>query len=172
MAYLLEKFFADVKDAIKSDTGPGGREVVRQRLENLLSDPEFISSHCGANARPGVQTIYRDLETGFNVLVHVYSKSRTSPPHDHGPSWAVYGVASGWTDMTIWNRKDDGTKEGHADILSVEVYRVAPGMAAKFDPGVIHSIHFPDGAQFIRVTGTPSHRASLRLYCTGQAAGG
>ena len=33
-------------------------------------------------------------------------------------------------------------------------YRLDPGNAGYFDSHKIHSIHFPDGGRFIRVTGT------------------
>jgi predicted metal-dependent enzyme (double-stranded beta helix superfamily) len=154
MGYTLEKFCADAHAALTRDSGAGGREEVRVLLEKLLKDEAFLAKECGADAAPGIRTVYRDPETSFNVLVHIYAKGRTSPPHDHGRSWAVYGQAVGWTDMTLWRRRDDGSKEGYADLIQERTFRLEPGMAGRFDPGVIHSIHFEDGAKFVRVTGT------------------
>lgn len=154
MTYTVENFCADARAAIKSDPGPDGREKVRQCLERLLKEKDFIEKECNSDMNAGVRTIYRDPETDFNLLVHAYAQTRTSPPHDHGRSWAIYGQAVKWTEMTVWKRKDDGSKEGYADLEAETTYRLEPGMAAKFDPGVIHSIHFPEGAQFVRVTGT------------------
>lgn len=166
MSYTLEKFCDDVRSALKRDPGSAGREDVRRLLEKLLKDEAFLAKECSPNAEPGIRTVYRDKESGFNVLVHIYAKGKTSPPHDHGKSWAVYGQAVGWTDMTLWRRKDDGSKEGHADLIQERTFRLAPGMAGRFDPGVIHSIHFLDGAKFVRVTGTdldtiPTNRYDL-----------
>ncbi len=163
MSYSLEHFCNDVRAALKGQRGSAGREQTRQLLEKLLKDEEFLRKECGAQAEPGVRTVYRDAETGFNVLVHIYAKGKTSPPHDHGKSWAVYGQAAGWTDMTLWKRKDDGADEGRADIEAERTFRLDPGMAGIFEPGVIHSIHFLDGTKFVRVTGTdletiPTHR--------------
>ena len=47
-----------------------------------------------------------------------------------------------------------------------ETFRLEPEMAGMFDIGDIHSIHFPNGARFIRVTGTdldtiPTNRFDL-----------
>lgn len=154
MAYGLEQFCADCREALKSDPGEGGHELVRRNLETLLADEDFTAAHCGPDATAGIHTIHRDEETGFNVLVHVYETGKTGPPHDHGASWACYGQAAEFTDMTAWTRLDDGTEEGHAELEKQATVRLEPGMAGKFEVGDIHSIHFPDGARFVRVTGT------------------
>lgn len=166
MAYSFDQFCADCRDALKSDPGPGGHDKVRQNLENLLKDEAFLAAECGPDAKPGIRTVYKDKDTDFNVLVHIYEGGKKGPPHDHGKSWAVYGQAAEWTDMTLWKRKDDGSKEGFADLDEADTFRLNPGDAGKFEVGDIHSIHFPDGAQFVRVTGTdldaiPTNRFDL-----------
>ena len=166
MAYSFEQFCADSRAALSTDNGPGGHDKVRNNLENLLADPDFIAAECGPDAEPGIRTIHRDKDTGFNVLVHIYEGGKKGPPHDHGQSWAVYGQAAEWTDMTLWARKDDGSKDGFADLDEKQTFRLTPGKAGKFEVGDIHSIHFPDGAKFVRVTGTdldaiPTNRFDL-----------
>ena len=54
----------------------------------------------------GTTTLYHDPDTDFHVLAHCFTNGSKSPPHDHGPSWAVYGQVTGYTDMTVWNRTD------------------------------------------------------------------
>ena len=154
MAYTLEEFCTDCRAAIKADPGEGGHEAIRQHLERLLRDEAFVAANCGPEAEAGIRTIYVDEETDFNVMVHVYDKGKTGPPHDHGTSWGVYGQATLYTDMTVWKRTDDGNGEGHAELEVAETFRLNPGMAAKVEVGDIHSIRFPDDARFVRVTGT------------------
>ena len=167
MVAAFEKFCQDCNEALSTFNGPEGRQIVQKNLENLLSDPEFVAAECGPDAKPGIRTMYRDAETGFNVLVHVYEEGKKGPPHDHGRSWAVYGQAAEWTDMTLWKRKDDGAQEGFADLDEAETFRLTPGQAGTFEIGDIHSIHFPDGSRFVRVTGTdhdaiPTNRFNLK----------
>jgi predicted metal-dependent enzyme (double-stranded beta helix superfamily) len=168
MAYSFEQFCGDCRSALKADTGPGGHEEVRRNLEKLLADEAFVAAHCGPDAEAGIRTIYKDEETGFNVLVHVYEAGKTSPPHDHGASWAVYGQAAEYTDMTAWRRLDEGTDDGaaesRAELEKTGTQRLVPGMAGKFEVGNIHSIHFPDGARFVRVTGTDLDAIPTRRY--------
>ena len=108
MASAFDQFCEASREALSTHNGPEGRRLVQQHLETLLNDPDFVAAECGPDAEPGIRTIYRDKETGFNVLVHVYEGGKKGPPHDHGRSWAVYGQAAEWTDMTTWKRNDDG----------------------------------------------------------------
>jgi hypothetical protein len=34
------------------------------------------------------------------------NKPMIGGPHDHGNSWAIYGQALGWTEMTEWEREE------------------------------------------------------------------
>jgi len=154
MTYSFDEFCADTRSAIQTMKGAEAHEAVRGNLEKLLSNEAFVAENCGPDAEPGIRTIYRDEETDFNVLVHVYDQGKKGPPHDHGTSWAVYGQAVGWTDMTGWRRLDKGTGVENAEIAQDRTVRLEPGMAGKFEVGEIHSIEFPAGARFVRVTGT------------------
>lgn len=154
MIYTFDNFSRDCREALQNDTGPGGREQVRINLEKLLRNAEFIEQYCSESAKPGIETIYVDDKTDFNVLVHVYDTAKISPPHDHGTSWAVYGQAKSHTDMTVWDRVDDSIDSEKIELKQRMAYRLEPGMAGCFEPGDIHTINFPAGSRFVRVTGT------------------
>jgi ketosteroid isomerase-like protein len=74
-------------------------------------------------------------------------------PHDHGPCWVVYGAYRNATRMRRWRRVDGGQGEGHAELEMSKDWSLEPGSAEAFAPGDIHSIEYPDGAFFVRVTG-------------------
>ncbi len=153
MPYTVEQFAADCREILKSDSGPAGRRQVIGKLEILLMEDGFVAEHCGPDARVGSNLIYEDAELGFQVLAHVMDKGYDGGPHDHGASWAIYGQAVKHTDMTEWKRTDDRSQEGRADIEIDRTYRLERGQAGIFDNGAIHSIAYPDGARFVRVTG-------------------
>jgi predicted metal-dependent enzyme (double-stranded beta helix superfamily) len=154
MAYELDQFVSDCRSILKRDPGPSGREEVRARLERLLANQEFVEEHCGERVPRGLKVLYEDPELGFQILAHVNDRARVSPPHDHGASWAIYGQATHYTDMTEWRREDDGSDPAHARLSPVRRYRLMPGHAGIYQDGTIHSIDYPDGARFVRVTGT------------------
>ena len=152
MPYGLDQFIADCRATLSRDPGPAGREEVRQKLERLLTNREFVAQTCGDDVPHGLKVLYEDQELGFQILAHVNDKARKSPPHDHGASWAIYGQATRHTDMIEWERTDNGG--AHAELKEVKRYRLNPGQAGIYEDGAIHSIDYPDRARFIRVTGT------------------
>ncbi|HEY1475272.1 MAG TPA: hypothetical protein VGF53_14445 [Pseudolabrys sp.] len=154
MAYTLDRFIDDCKSSLTRDPGPAGREQVRLNLEKLLGNSDFIAKYCGDDQPRGVKVLYEDAKLGFQVLAHINDKAHKSPPHDHGASWAIYGQATKFTDMTEWTRQDDGRNPNRAELKPVKKYRLTPGKAGIYQDGAIHSIDYPDDARFVRVTGT------------------
>ena len=152
MAYELNEFIADCRAILQRDPGPQGREDVRQHLERLLANKDFVAATCGEDVPTGLKVLYEDKDLGFQVLAHVNDKARKSPPHDHGASWAIYGQAAKYTEMIEWERV--GGDDKHAELKETKRYRLNPGEAGIYQNGAIHSIDYPDRARFIRVTGT------------------
>jgi predicted metal-dependent enzyme (double-stranded beta helix superfamily) len=166
MAYDLDQFVADCRSILARDGSPAGREQVRQKLEQLLANKEFVAKYCGEDLPNGLKVLYEDADLGFQVLAHLNEKPRVSPPHDHGASWAIYGQASQYTDMTEWERIDGGASPGEAKLKPVKKYRLMPGQAGIYQDGAIHSIDYPAKSRFVRVTGTNLdriHRVSFDL---------
>ena len=155
MGYGLDEFCRDSHDVLARDNSPVGREIVRKSLEKLLANKNFVEEVCGENAPVGVTELYRDDELEFVVLAHVNDTPHTSPPHDHGTSWAVYGQAKEYTDMSEFSRSDGGDSDGDAKIELVKTYRLEPGQAGLYDVREIHAIDHPAQACFVRVTGRP-----------------
>lgn len=154
MAYEFEQFKQDLRTTIKAGQSKDDIDKVRQLLTKLLANKDFVEKTCGAGAEGGLHRIYVDPDMGFEVLAHINDKSRKSPPHDHGESWAVYGQAIGYTDMTEYNRTDDGKDPDTARLEVSRKYRLNPGEVGTYSHGAIHAIDYPDKSRFIRVTGT------------------
>ena len=154
--YTLEQFCADCHDALTAEPGTPGREKVRENLEKLLANPDFVATHVQVPAKKGKTVLYHDPDTGFYVMAHgTPDGNRRGKPHDHGKSWAVYGQASGITEMTVWQRTDDGAaKAGEAELEPEKTFTLEPGRAALFDTGTIHNTAHPRPAAWVRVTGT------------------
>ena len=162
-AYSLLRFIEDCRTTLHEGDRPDGRERIRVNLEKLLKESTFLVEHCGADAQPGIHKLHQDNKIGFVVLAHIYAHGKVSPPHDHGDSWAIYGQATEYTEMTVWERQPDSNDE-HVKLNVKRQFCLDPGMAAVFEPGDIHTIDFPAGARFIRVTGTDLSRIPTRRY--------
>ena len=84
----------------------------------------------------------------------MYKGAKDSAPHDHGPTWAIYGQAAGTTEMTeyrVVQAPADG-KPGKAE--AVTSYRMTPGMAKAYDVGQVHSPKREGETRLIRIEGT------------------
>ncbi len=157
MSYSLDDFNRDTRSILQRGDDHDGRDQVRQKLETLLRDRAFLASCLGPDQKPGVRQIYEDPDVGFCVLAYNMAEPRTSPPHDHGGSWAVYGQAAGYTDMTLWSAENGSVKP-------VRTFRLEPGQAGLFDVRDIHSIDYGEGAKFVRVTGVDLGREVRRVF--------
>ena len=163
MSYDLEQFTAECHAILKRDPSPKGREEVRQRLEQLLHNQDFVQRYCVAAPR-GLHLLYEDKELGFQVLAHLNEKPRAGLPHDHGKSWAIYGQATEYTDMTEFERLDDGSDPTHGKLKVATEYRLEPGHAGIFQDGKIHAINYPAKSCFVRVTGTNLDRIPRIMF--------
>jgi hypothetical protein len=163
MPYDLSRFIDDCRATLKADPGPAGREKVRVLLERLLRDEDFIAAHCSDRVPKGLYVLHDDAELGFQILAHINEKARGSPPHDHGASWAIYGQASLYTDMTEYERVGSADPE-KVNLKVTRKYRLNPGEAGIFQDGAIHSIDYPDDSRFVRVTGTNLDRIARSSF--------
>jgi predicted metal-dependent enzyme (double-stranded beta helix superfamily) len=157
MGYSLQDFCNDARSILGRQDDHQGRDQVRERLEQLLVDPGFQAEYLGPDEKTGVRQIFEDPKLKFCVLAYNMSDPRTSPPHDHGESWAVYGQAAGHTDMTIWSAED-------GKVEPVRSFRLEPGQAGLFDVREIHSIQYAEGSKFVRVTGVDLSQESRRVF--------
>ena len=139
MSYTLDDLATDCRAALSSDTGVGGREKVRQCVERALRDEAFVAAHLGSEAKEERRILYEDPELGFCICAHVYEGAKHGSPHDHGPTWAIYGQAAGETEMTDWRlvTPPDGERPGQVELS--RRYRLKPGDAHLYEVGDIHA---------------------------------
>ena len=153
MGYSLEQFSQQCHQILKQDPGAEGRKKVCALVQDVLKDEEFIKTHLGDDV-PERKVLYEDPELGFCILGHVNHGARASHPHDHGPSWAIYGQARGETIMTDYAcvaRPGEG-QPGKA--RPVKDYTLMPGMAYLYNEGDLHSPRREHDTRLIRIEGT------------------
>jgi hypothetical protein len=148
----VAEFGASCREALKQKPGPAGREEVCRLLEALLKDQEFIESKVGASVGPR-HVLYQDPELGFCVLAHAYEGASESQPHDHGPSWAIYGQASGETEMTEWEVIEAAKADTPGKVRRAKSYVLQPGMVCLYNEGQLHSPKRHDSTRLIRIEG-------------------
>ena len=152
MAITVEAFGKQCHDIVAADPGPEGRKKICALVQTVLRDADFIKQHVRADG-PERQILYQDPEFGFCILAHSYHGPKESPPHDHGPTWAIYGQATGETIMTDWALIDAPTDDKPGTVRHVRDYSLTPGMAYVYEPGELHSPRRDASTTLIRMEG-------------------
>jgi hypothetical protein len=164
MSYTLDQFASDCREALTQDPGPGGRETVRDFLARACKDETFVHTHLGPDADSERNILYEDPDLGFCIIAHVYKGAKASDPHDHGPSWAIYGQAAGTTEMTDW-RKLSAPRDGKpGTVEAVRTYRMEPGDAHVYNEGDLHSPHRTSETRLVRIEGTDMKKVVRDKY--------
>ena len=153
MAYTLEQLSADCSAALHEDPGPAGREEVRSCIAKACGDADFVATHLGPDNNEERTIIYEDPDLKFCILAHAYNGAKVSNPHDHGPSWAIYGQAAGVTEMTDWECVEKPNDGNPGKVRKVKTYELTPGLAHLYNEGVLHSPRREDSTRLIRVEG-------------------
>ena len=153
MAYSLQDFTRDTREILKAGTSRAQVEKVKGTMERLLVDPGFVKQYFGDDQPLGLKRIHID-PTGFEVMTYRYDEARKSNPHDHGGSWAIYGQVAEYTEMTLWERTDNGSDPDFAKLKPGKPYRLTPGKAGVYYGRELHSTATPVNTRYLRITGT------------------
>ena len=155
MAYTLTQLAADIRESLKADPDAAATEKVCGYVSKALIDKAFIAAHLkdrakGAGPR---EVLYEDPELGFCICGHVYDGPAHGSPHDHGPSWAIYGQATGITEMTDWRIVEKGSGDKPSLVEPVKTYAMKPGDAHLYDVGAVHSPKRDTPVKLVRIEG-------------------
>lgn len=155
MPYALTQLAADIRETLKANPGRTGKEAIGKFVTKALHDDAFVAAHLKDRA-PGAhprEVLYEDPELGFCICGHVYNGPANGSPHDHGPSWAIYGQATGITEMTDWKivRKGDGDQP--ILVEPVTTYAMKRGDAHLYDVGDVHSPKREAPVKLVRIEG-------------------
>ena len=152
MGYNLEQFSAECRGILKQDPGVEGRKKVCALVREVLKDEAFITTHLDDDV-PERKVLYEDPELGFCILGHVYHGAKDSAPHDHGPSWAIYGQARGETVMTDYASVARPAEGEPGKARRIKDYILTPGMAYLYNEGDLHSPRREGPTRLIRIEG-------------------
>lgn len=148
----LDQFAAEAKRLLRDNPGTAGREKLCAAVADVLKDKAFVEANIRADG-PERKVLYEDPDLGFTILAHSYQGAKKSGPHDHGPTWAIYGQAAGETIMTDWDCVERATEAKRGKARRVRDYTLTPGMAYLYEPGVLHSPRREGATRLLRIEG-------------------
>ncbi len=163
MALTLESFAARCRQILSAHDDPGGREQVAALLRQALRDPGFVAAQFEGDP-PERKVLYEDPQLGFCILAHAHRGAKESTPHDHGPSWAIYGQAVGETTMSDWLAVEAATPERPGRARKLREYVLRPGDAHLYNEGELHSPSRAGPTRLIRIEGTNMEKVRRSKY--------
>lgn len=152
MSYTLDQFADECHRILTADPGVEGRKKVCALVGEVCKDKDFVTKNLGDDV-PERKVLYEDPELGFCILGHVYRGAKESKPHDHGPTWAIYGQADGETVMSDWALLEPASETKTGKVKFVKDYTLTPGDSYLYNEGELHSPRRDGTTRLIRIEG-------------------
>src|SRR6266849_8812809 len=142
---VLEQFIGDLRAIWAADSDNQRRmEKAKPLVERLVKDDDLKAHSAGWPSTEGRKNLllYVDPDHNFVVNAVVRMPGRTGSVHDHADAWVLYGVIDGSESLERYDRIDDGSRPGHAE---VRLASVTTGTQGKVDLVAPHAIHAEQG---------------------------
>jgi predicted metal-dependent enzyme (double-stranded beta helix superfamily) len=142
---VFEKFIGDLRAIWDSETETRRRmEKAKPLLEALVKDPGLKAHSAQWPSTEGHKNLllYVDPERHFAVNAVVRTPGRVGGVHDHADAWVLYGVLDGSESLERYERIDDGSRAGYAELRLVST---TTGTQGKVDLVPPHAIHAEQG---------------------------
>ena len=142
---VFDKFIDDLRAIWAAEAENRLRmEKAKPLVEQLVKDPSLKAHSANWPSTEGRKNLllYVDPEHGFVVNAVVRMPGRTGSVHDHADAWVLYGVLDGSESLERYDRIDDGSRHGYAE---VRVSSVTTGTQGKVDLVPPHAIHAEQG---------------------------
>jgi predicted metal-dependent enzyme (double-stranded beta helix superfamily) len=142
---VFAKFIADLRAIWAAQPDDQRRmEEAKPLLERLVLDPALKAHSASWPSTEGRKNLllYVDPDHHFVINGVVRMPGRTGGVHDHADAWVLYGVLDGSESLERFDRVDDGSRSGYAE---VKLASVTTGTQGKVDLVPPHAIHAEQG---------------------------
>jgi predicted metal-dependent enzyme (double-stranded beta helix superfamily) len=141
----LQNFIEDLRTIWAAEPDDQHRmEQAKPLLEKLVMEPSLKAHSAEWPCTDGYKNllVYVDPEHPFVVNAVVRMPGRSGSVHDHADAWVLYGMLDGTESLERYDRIDDGSRPGYAE---VKLTSVTTGTQGKVDLVPPHSIHAEQG---------------------------
>src|SRR5262249_33389636 len=130
---VFEKFIADLRAIWAAQPDDQRRmEAAKPLLERLGLGPALKAHSARWPSAGGRQNLLLCIDPDHHFVLNglVRMPGRTGSVHDHADAWVLYGVLDGSESLERFDRVDDGSRSGYAE---VKLASVTTGTQGKVD---------------------------------------
>lgn len=144
--YSIKRLVADLQDLKRHSADEAGMiEAVPDLAKRMvLHKHAWLRSHMCLPSDPGegagTYRLHEEPDHSLAIFVVTWLPGDETPPHDHG-TWAVIAGLDGHETNHWWERTDDGSIPGYADVRRAGRQTIDPATIVAMPGGTIHSLH-------------------------------
>jgi predicted metal-dependent enzyme (double-stranded beta helix superfamily) len=138
----LEKFIGDLRALWAAHPDNQTRmERAKPMLEKLVMEPALKAHSANWPSTEGHKNLllYVDPDYDFVINAVVRVPGRKGSIHDHADAWVLYGLLDGTESLERYDRLDDGSKPGYAELKLSSVTTGSQGKVDLVPPRNIHA---------------------------------
>jgi predicted metal-dependent enzyme (double-stranded beta helix superfamily) len=141
--YTLSQFVEDLRQVTKQTADD--RTIlnsVRPLAKRLALDKSWLRNtfyQAGPEQGFGLHLLHEESDHTLAVFAMSWLPKRGTPPHNHR-TWAVVAGVDGPEKNTFWERTDDGSRAGYAELRFVSETVCALGDVVAMLPDDIHAV--------------------------------
>src|SRR5262249_6975768 len=121
---VFDRFIGDLRAIWAAEADERRRmEKAKPVLERLVPAPALPAPSARWSSHRGRKSLllYVDPDHHFAINGVVRVPGRTGSVHDHGDAWVLYGVLEGSESLERFERVDDGSRPGYAEVKLASV---------------------------------------------------
>jgi predicted metal-dependent enzyme (double-stranded beta helix superfamily) len=139
---VLDKFIAELRAVWAAEADDGCRMAkAKPVLERLVMEPSLKAHSANWPSTEGRKNLLLYVDPDYHFVVNgvVRMPGRTGSVHDHADAWVLYGVLDGSESLERFERIDDGSRLGHAEVRLTSVTTGSQGKVDLVPPRAIHA---------------------------------
>ena len=138
----FENFIGDLRAVWTANPDNESRMTkAKPLLERFVMEPSLKAHSANWPSTEGHKNLllYVDPDHDFVINAVVRVPGRTGSVHDHADCWVLYGLLDGTESLERYDRLDDGSKPGYAEVKLASVTTGSQGKVDLVPPRNIHA---------------------------------
>ena len=139
---VFDTFISDLRALWSAESDDQRRmEKAKPLLERLVKDPMLKAHSANWPSTEGRKNLLFYVDPDFHFVINgvVRVPGRTGSVHDHADAWVLYGVLDGTESLERFDRVDDGSRPGYAEVKLSSVTTGSQGKVDLVPPRAIHA---------------------------------